>query len=221
MQPNQRPVPSLQRGIEPGPCPPGGCPPPDQIACIETNLIYDSCFLSDEREQTGTIPLLQGGFDPDADYTVDCDIQDLTCDEIDRTPVNDEGNNTYNVSLRVQYTVQVTITQNGTMYFQGTLDDVYFRTTRLTAPDGTTVECSSLSTMGCRAFVLSLDADGANVQVNAALCLIVRSFATVQLLVPSYGFAVPPRGRSLPINGTPCPPNMFPPTGNTFAGRNR
>lgn len=180
---------------------------PPEIACIETTYVYDSCFVTVQRELTNTIPEVAEGLDPEADYTVDCEILTLECSEIGRTPTDEEGY--YNVTLRLQYTVTVSITQGETLYYEGPVSDVFIRTLRLCAPEGTTVDCSRFSTLQCQAFVTSFDEDLANVQLFVSVCLITQSYAVVQLLVGAYGFCVP--AECTEVSATiPCPPNLFP-----------
>lgn len=222
VQPNQPNQP-----ITPGPCPPGGCPPPTEIACIETNYIYDSCFMPVERELTGAIPLAaaipvdDNDFDPDAPFTVESDVETMGCDEIGREPANDGDDGLFNVTMRIEYSVSVEIIQNGVTYFTGTLNDVFFRTARLCAPEGATVNCARYSTAQPRAFAISFDEDPAqaNVQVNANICLVTQSSAPVQLLVPAYGFAVPTECQT-PVTEI-CLPNMFPPRCGTSGNNGR
>lgn len=202
-----------QQQVSPGLCPPEGCPPPTEIACIETDYIYDSCFMSVPRELVGAIPEVTAGLDPEADYAVELMIQALTAEEVARTPANGPDTNYYNVTLRLTYAAQVSIIQNGTTYYQGELSDTFFRTVRLCAPAGTTIDGSRFSTVQGQAFVIGFSEDPAEatVQVNVSVCLITQSFATVQLLVPAYGFCVPSECNEVPAS-VACPPNLFPAT---------
>lgn len=160
---------------------------------------------------SGDLPEIEDGLDPAVPYTTDVTVSGLTCDEVGRAPVGDADNSVYNVTLRVQYSCDVTIEQNGTVYYQGTLADTFFRTLCLCAPAGSTIDCARYSTVEGQAFVAAFEEEPAqaSVQVNAGICLVTQSFATVQLLVPSYGFCVPGACPDVQT-GIPCPPEMFP-----------
>jgi hypothetical protein len=83
---------------------------------------------------------------------------------------------------------------------------VYTTTTvSLYNPAGTTPVCTILSGT-CSAVILP----NGQLSVQVTLCLLLQTLATVQLLVPSYGYCVP-SPREVAAIGV-CPPSMlFPP----------
>lgn len=88
--------------IVPGQCPPEGCPPPTRIECIVVDKVYDSCFQLDDRSQntiiTEFIDQVEVG------DVVPCALtegEEISCEEISKTPVNDSGFFTVTVLIRV------------------------------------------------------------------------------------------------------------------------
>jgi len=196
-----------QQQIQPGQCPPEGCPPFDRIECIVVDKVYDSCFQIDDRTREVVTDsdefgegLVQG--DP-----VQCALTEgavIECDEISRTPIGD-GFFTIVLSVRVP----VTLTNPET-------DDeiertfVFGKTVTLCCPEGVRVDCSESVLLACNCVVAETEEVDEVVQYTIScdiqVCLVVKCILTVQLLVPSYGFCVPAPCVTLPGVCPPVPP---------------
>jgi hypothetical protein len=188
--------------IVPGPCPSSGCPAPTQIDCIEVTKVYDSCF------QTEDFSHLRAHI-PDDDRcmkiaslpgtTATCTVTSSSCTFVSSTTnaVNDEFvNATFAVSL--MQTVTLTSPHGHTCTFD--LPPVEFmKTATLCGPSGTTQVCTIAGTTCGPCVIL-----GDKVFCQLLVCLVLQSVATVQLLVPNYGFCMPTACTVLA--SPPCPP---------------
>ena len=189
--------------VTPGPCPSTGCPPPTEIDCIVVDKVYDSCVqtvaLTDQCTALAATCL------PSTGAAVSCTITGTTCTIGAVTPTStpDYVTATAVVSVTLSYTVApatgtvctatetLTTTASATLYL----------------PTGTTPSCSVISS-SC-ACVLVPTAIGFNVCCNLSLCVLFQSTATVQLLIPTYGFCVPPTCTPTTVA---CPPSpLYPP----------
>jgi hypothetical protein len=107
-----------------------------------------------------------------------------------------------NITYTIAAVVDVTCV-NGVTTFPVT---IYTTTTvPLYNPSGTTPACTIISGT-CSAVILP----NGQLSVQVTLCLLLQTLATVQLLVPSYGYCVPTPCEVAAIGV--CPPsNLFPP----------
>ncbi|MCL6594694.1 MAG: hypothetical protein K6V73_00595 [Firmicutes bacterium] len=189
--------------IVPGPCPPSGCPAPTQIDCIEVTKVYDSCFQTETFNNLCTnIP--SGpccDIAAESGTTATCAVTASSCNLVGTTPtgVDDFVNATFAVSL----TLTVTLTDPSGHTCTLTLPVNFLKTATLCGPAGTTQECVIASTSCGPCAII-----GKSVCCQLTVCLVLKSVATVQLLVPSYGFCTP---APCTVQGLPpCPPG-FPP----------
>ncbi len=193
--------------IVPGPCPHGMCPPPTEIDCIEVTKVYDSCFQTEDFSNVcATIP--KGTCTEIAEIAgtvATCAVTASNCTFVSSTPtgVDDFVNATFAVSL----TETITLTAPSGATCSITLPISFVKTVTLCAPAGTTQVCTIAGTTCGPCAII----DG-TVCCQLIVCLVLQSVATVQLLVPSYGFCVPAACSVLPL--PPCLP-AFPPNCTT------
>lgn len=180
--------------VSPGPCPTTGCPPPTEIDCIVVDKVYDSCIQTVTTSQTFTPPT--PGCTPSA-----CAI-DLATSTCTIGAISPSGTPNYNnITFIITATYSVTCT-TGTVLTETVTTT---QTVTLYNPTGTTPTCTIMSgTCTCVAL------PNGDVSCSLGLCLLFQITATVQLLVPTYGFCAPTPcavGPSLP-----CPPSpLYPP----------
>ncbi|MDA8193683.1 MAG: hypothetical protein M0Z53_06770 [Thermaerobacter sp.] len=189
--------------VTPGPCPSTGCPPPTEIDCIVVDKVYDSCV------QTVTLnnecAALAATCIPSTGAAVSCTITSSSCTIGAITPTSTPNYSvvTAVVSVTLSYTVAPA---TGTVC---TASETFTTTTTATLylPTGTTASCSVVSS-ACTC-VLIPTTTGFNVCCNLSLCVLLESTATVQLLIPTYGFCVPPTCTPSTVT---CPPSpLYPP----------
>ncbi len=181
--------------VTPGPCPDTGCPPPTEIDCIVVDKVYDSC--------SQTVTTTQTFLAPTAGCTVSScaiDLATSTCTVGAITPTSATDYNNITFVISANYTVTcssgvalpetVITTQNVTLY----------------NPTGTIPSCTILS-----GACTCVNLPNGDISCTITLCMLFQSTATVQLLVPTYGFCVPPVCPQVgPV--LPCPPSpLFPP----------
>ncbi len=190
--------------VTPGQCPSTGCPSPTEIDCIIVDKVYDSCV------QTVTLSnecaLLAATCLPSTGASVSCSITSSSCTIGALTPTSttDFVTATGIISVTLSYTVAPA---TGTLC-SATETFTTTATAVLYLPSGTTASCSVLNA-ACTC-VLVPTTLGTDVCCNITLCVLFQSTATVQLLVPTYGFCVPPTCAVAPLGV--CPPvPLFPP----------
>ena len=185
--------------ITPGPCSSMGCPAPTEIDCIEVSKVYDSCF------QTENFPNLCAPI-PEYCYAAahalgavaTCDVTASTCSFVSSTPtgIDDFANVTFAVSLTVTYTI--TPPSPGTPC-SFSIPVNFVQTVTLCSPTGTTQTCTIAGT-SCGPLAIIND----TICGQLVVCIVFQSTATVQLLVPTYGFCTPAPCAVLGL--PPCPP---------------
>jgi hypothetical protein len=180
--------------VSPGPCPSTGCPSPTQIDCIVVDKVYDSC--------TQTITITQT-FTPTAPCTVSSCSVDLaasSCTVGAVTPSVQPNYNDITFVIAINYSVDCT----SGVALSETADTT--ATVTLYNPPGTTPSCSILS-----AACTCVNLPNGSISCTLTVCLLFQTTATVQLLVPSYGFCEPPVCPQVaPVLA--CPPSpLFPP----------
>jgi hypothetical protein len=180
--------------ILPGPCPATGCPPPTEIDCIIVDKVYASCVQTVSGAGTFTIVGCTGPIS----CSVDLSTSTCTVGAVTPTGVDDINNITFVVSLDLSVLCAgLTIPSTETI--------VLTTTVPLYNPNGTTPSCTIL-TASCTCVVVGLN----TVQCSVTVCLLTQTTATVQLLVPTYGFCVPQPCEVGPL--LPCPPSpLYPP----------
>lgn len=190
----------LQQVPIPGPCPPEGCPPPTEIVCIKVAKVFDSCAQSDTVTITTTATTV------DAvsliGTTFACTVTPGTATVGSTAP---DATGCVNVLVTIPFTVSFTASTTTIVILPVT--GLCTSLATLYAPTGTTLQVDFTLTcsppvptitpiVGTTLALLTLT-------TVVACCVIITSEATVQLLVPSYGFCeIPPCG---PL-GLICPP---------------
>ncbi len=190
--------------ITPGPFTDDWCPPPTEIDCIMVDKVYASCSQTITASQVVPDMMLPPGcIPPDMTSgslacTVDLSASSCGVGAVVSSGTDSINNITYTLSIVVDVTCV-----NGVTVVPITL---YTTTTvPLYNPAGTTPACTILSGT-CSAVILP----NGHVSVQATLCLLLQTLATVQLLVPSYGYCMPPDCQVAAIGI--CPPSsLFPP----------
>ena len=178
--------------VTPGPCGPGGCPPPIEIDCIFVNKVFDYCFQSD------TVPLVCADFVCGGTITsVTSTVVDVSCSFQSSTPSSSPNfvNATFLVTALIDFTIVTTTT---ICYTFATTS--FIKTVTLCGPTGTVQSCEVLSATTAPPFVL----DGA-VFTSVTFCETFESTASVKLVVPSYGYCSPAPCQTLPLLS--CPPS--------------
>lgn len=179
--------------ITPGQCPPEGCPPPTEIACIVVDKVYDSCFQVDERTRMTTVTTGDGGEWPTGVFTVgdlvQCELTeglDITCTEISRVPAGDGF-------VTVTILVNIPITLINPEDEEETVNRVFnfTKTATLCCPEGVEPDCTESTLLFCNCVITQVGDDEVEVTCDLSVCVVIRCILTVQLLVPSYGFCVP------------------------------
>ncbi len=181
--------------VIPGPCPDTGCPPTTEVDCIVVDKVYDSCSQTVTTTQTFLAPTAGC---PISSCAIDLATSTCTVGAITPTSVTDYNNITFIISANYSVTCTsgvvlpetVVTTQNVTLY----------------NPSGTTPSCTILS-----GACTCVNLPNGDISCTITLCMLFQSTATVQLLVPSYGFCVPPVCPQVgPVLA--CPPSpLFPP----------
>ncbi len=212
--------------IIPGQCPPEGCPPPTRIECIVVDKVYDSCFQIEDRSQTTIVTeffnMVEVG------DVVPCALtegEEISCEEISKTPINDTGFFTITVLIRVPLTL--TNPEDPTEQVERVF--LFPKTVTLCCPEGTEIDCSESTLLFCQCVVtdvIPLDNQVPEdmqvqqvtpvtpvtplaevmLQCDLQLCIVLKCLSRVQLLVPSYGFCVPAPCITLPGVCPPVPP---------------
>jgi hypothetical protein len=184
--------------VTPGPCPSTGCPPPTEIDCIVVDKIYASCVQTVTTSGTFTII---GCTSTPVTCLVDLASSGCTVGAITPTGTDDINNVTFVVSVVLDVTCPAVVTP-----VPETL--VTTVTVPLYNPSGTTPSCNILSA-SCTCVLIS----PSTVSCTVSVCLLTQTSATVQLLVPTYGFCQPEPCAVGPL--LPCPPTpLFPPQAN-------
>ncbi|MBX5466307.1 MAG: hypothetical protein K6U14_02265 [Firmicutes bacterium] len=180
--------------VTPGPCPSTGCPAPTEIDCIVVDKVYDSCTQTITVTQTVT---------PTAVCTVtgcSIDLSTSSCTVGAVTPTLTPNYNDITFVIAASYSIAC----SAGVSLPETADTTV--TVTLYNPAGTTPSCSILS-----GSCTCVNLPNGSISCTLTLCLLFQTTATVQLLVPSYGFCEPaPCPQVGPVLA--CPPSpLFPP----------
>lgn len=174
--------------IVPGPIR-GTCPNPTEIVVIEARKVFDFCFQEDVLERCFFVPEVGTG----ATIT-DCEIVDVTCEEImDREPLNDHPGLAL-VSLQVTLTVNLTLVPTpNAQPITITRTIAFPKRVVLCAPTGTDVTCDVRGTCICTVQPQIVGGVGnePNICCTIQLCIVVQATANVKVLVPTFGLVLP------------------------------
>lgn len=190
--------------IVPGPCPPTGCPPANEIVCVYVPKVYDFCFEEDLNVQCTTIrPIV---LPPGA--TAECEVTDVLCTTGTPVPTGVDGFAILPVTVAVETTLTLR-TAAGALIGQVVPPPFTLSKSIVVCRPDPRVVCTCEATAACGDCTVT----GNDVCCQIATCLIVECDAPVKLLVPSYGFCEPTR--CTPAGFPPgfiCPPaDIFPP----------
>ncbi len=189
--------------LTPGPLTDDWRPRPTEIDCLMVNKVYASCT------QTVTISQIVHKkklppccLSPDLTSTAlasSIDFSASTCTVSAVVPSGTDSIN--NITYTIAIVVDVTCMNGGTASIT-----LYTTTTvPLYNPSGTTPACTIVSGT-CSAVILP----NGKLAVEATLCLLLQTFASVQILVPSYGYCLPTECQVAAVGV--CPPSsLFPP----------
>ena len=191
----------MASAITPGPLL-ESCPSPTEIDCIEVTKVYDSCFQTEDFSNLcATIP-----YDDccreianEAGTTATCAVTASSSTFVSSVPtgVDDFVNATFAVSI----TETITLTSATGRTCSFTLPVSFVKTVTLCGPSGTTQVCTIAGTTCGPCAII-----GDQVCCELVACLVLESVATVELLVPSFGFCVPSACSVLGL--PPCPPTF-------------
>ncbi|MHB1419613.1 MAG: hypothetical protein ACYCX4_08495 [Bacillota bacterium] len=194
--------------VSPGVCPPEGCPPPTEIDCIIVDKVYDSCFQIDERTRTTTVTTGTGGEFVTGTFTVGdvvgCALtagETIACSLVSSVPAGDSF-----ATITVLVSIPITLTNPNAD--TETVDRIFnfTKTATLCFPEGVSVSCSESTLMFCNCVITQVGVGTIEVTCDFQVCLVIKTFLTVQLLVPTYGFCVPAPCTTLPGVCPPLPP---------------
>lgn len=179
--------------VTPGPCPSAGCPAPTEIDCIVVDKVYDSCVQTITTTQT-----IHGDDCAVTSCTFDLTASSCTLGPITPATTTDYSNITFVIGA--EYTVACS---SGAMI---TSTAYTTATVTLYNPSGTTPSCTIVS-----GTCMCVNLPNGDISCTLTLCVLFQTTATVQLMIPTYGFCVPPTcGQVGPV--LPCPPSsLFPP----------
>ncbi|MFZ5823387.1 MAG: hypothetical protein ACOY94_03460 [Bacillota bacterium] len=197
--------------VVPGPIRAGQCPPPREIVVIEARKVFDFCTQEDLLERCFFFPDLG----PDA-MVVNCQITNVTCQEImDREPLP-AGEGKALVSIQVNLTLNLTIIPgNGLTPVMVQRNISFPKRVVLCAPLGTDVSCDVRGTCICTIQPPSPDAvEGeANVCCTIQLSITLTVTANVKVLVPTFGAVMPKECTVAPVLGVTVPEDCPEPVG--------
>ncbi len=190
--------------ITPGPLTNDWRPPYKEIDCIMVDKVYASCSKIVTATQTVHHKKLPPCCIPpemtsgSLACTVDLSASSCGVGAIVPSGVDSINNITYTIATVVDVTcADGTSTVPITLYTTTTVP--------LYNPDGTTPQCTILSGT-CSAVILP----NGQLSIQVTLCLLLQTIATVQLLVPSYGYCFPSDCQVAAVGV--CPPStLFPP----------
>lgn len=182
--------------ILPGIYSPETCPQPTQIDCIVVNKVYDSCVQNLTLSQTLH----------DCDCTVsNCtfDLSTSSCTVGAITPSTTPDYNNITFVIGAEYTINCT---SGSSLTKNAYTS---QTVSLYNPDSTIPSCTIVS-----GACMCVNLPNGDISCTLTLCVVFQTTAMVQLMVPTYGFCVPPNCPSVePV--LPCPStSLFPPQAN-------
>lgn len=171
------------------------------VICIEAKKVFDFCFQEHRVERFFPVTGIPTG----TPIVVDCqiDTQDITCREVAPRELVDPKKNKFLVCLAIRVPVMIRVMNQVTGGIVATFNQVIVipKQVVLCVPPGTEVQCEVTGNCCC-VF------DEVNDQVNCVfnLCIVIKSKATVQVLVPTLGMCMPKECKTVPAG---CPPMLF------------
>lgn len=175
------------------------------VDCIQVVKVYDFCFQTETRDMLHfRIPPECGPVPSDA--TVSATVSSVTCSTVSVTAIGSTGFADVTLLVTVELTITITNSSGVTLCtFLGKFS--FFKTIVLCAPSGTTINCESPSSAVSPGLMVNGD-----VLFMVNICLLIQSVATVNLLVPTFGFCTPAPCVVSPVSPFSCPPSpLFPP----------
>jgi len=171
------------------------------VICIEAKKVFDFCFQEHRVERHFSVDMVGA----DGKVMVDCqiDTQNVTCKEVSpRQPV-DPKRHKFLVCLAVQVPVLIRTVNAATGQFAKTLHKTLtvLKQAVLCVPPGAEIQCEVTGNCCC-----VFDDESEKVQCVFDLCIVVKSKATVQILVPTLGVCAPKECKALPAG---CPPDVL------------
>lgn len=169
---------------------------------IEARKVFDFCFQEDTLERCFFVP----DVGPNATVLA-CDITDVVCSEVGvREPIQDQDGLAL-VSIQVNVTLSLTISLGpGTTPITVTRQIAFPKRVVLCAPMGTDVTCDVRGTCICTVQPTTGQfGTEPNVCCTIQLCITVKSYADVNILIPSFGTVVPKECQVAAAFGG-CPP---------------
>ncbi|MFZ5823390.1 MAG: hypothetical protein ACOY94_03475 [Bacillota bacterium] len=138
----------------------------------------------------------------DGPVIVDCqiDTQNITCREVAPREVVDVKKNKFLVCVAINVPVTLRIVNQATGIIVATLVQtvVILKQVVLCVPAGTEVQCEVTGNCCCIA-----DPNSQQIQCVFNFCIVIKSKATVQVLVPTLGMCMPKECKTVT---TGCPP---------------
>jgi len=163
-----------------------------EVICIEVKKVFDLCFQEERVERLFPVPENL----PTGHMILDCqiDTDKARCREVSPRQKVDHKKNKFLVCLAIEVPVEITVInaktgQSACPVITHTV--TILKQVVLCAPHGTDVRCEVTGNCCC---VL----DRTNNQINCVfnLVVVVKSTATVQVLVPTLGFCMPAECRT-------------------------
>lgn len=167
------------------------------VICIEAKKVFDFCFQEHRVERS--FPANGVG---EAPVVIDCqiDTQNVTCREVNMRELVDPKRNKFLVCLQINVPVTIRVMNQMTGQIITTINQVVVipKQVVLCVPAGTEVQCEVTGNCCCVS-------DPMNNTINCVFnfCIVVKSKATVQVLVPTLGMCMPKECRTVSAG---CPP---------------
>lgn len=171
-----------------------------EVICIEAKKVFDFCFQEQRVERFFPTPNIPDG----TPVMVDCqiDTQNITCREVSPRETVDPKKNRFLICLAIQVPVTIRVMNQATGLIITTISQnlIIPKQVVLCIPAGTEVQCEVTGNCCC-----VFDDTPQQNQINCVfnLCIVIKSKATVQVLVPTLGMCMPKECRSVPAG---CPP---------------
>lgn len=212
MSKNLPPVAGVQDlRVLPGPIRGGHCPPPREIVVVEARKVFDFCTQDDLLERCFFVAGLGQGA-----MVVDCQIANVTCQEImEREPLPTKPGKAL-VSIQVNLTLNLTVvpaTGQAPVMLQRNIS--FPKRVVLCAPTGTDVTCDVRGTCICTVQPPSptpVETEP-NVCCTIQLSTTLTVTANVKVLVPTFGMVLPKECTIAPVLGAMVPPDCDEPVG--------
>lgn len=187
------------------PCPPtpptpSPFPGPTEIACLEVTKVYDSCFQTVSDRPCLCIPYPCGDLAFIPGTTVTCTVESTTCTFVASTTtgVDNYANLTFALTADLEFTLTPPAS-SACPPCTFTIPVHQLVTATLCTPSDVTPNCMVVGAT-CGPSVLI----GEQVCTSYTICLVFQTEATVNVLVPTYGFCAPAPCQVLA--SPPCPP---------------